>query len=178
VRPTKQGLKPTNRVDRTPAAFATQVLVWASGLLESMVVLGAGPGALLRFTLLDLGPQLGFSTSKLGQQAHVERYLSELDLEDAEPGVETPFQQQPAADTTAAAVVATQARRSSGERAAPRTEQASHRVRLGRLSDVTGRAGLGLAGLAEIGLRALDVQQLAVGGGVGGTRVRALEGGW
>lgn len=121
-------------------------------------------------------PRSNFLTES--QQAHVERYLSELDLEDAEPGVETPFQQQPATDKSAAAVVATQARRSSGERAPRRTEQVSHTARAGRASDVAGRAGLGLAGLAEIGLRALDVQQLVVGGGVGGTRVRALEGGW
>lgn len=121
-------------------------------------------------------PRSNFLTES--QQAHVERYLSELDLEGAEPGVETPFQQQPAADNPAAAVVAAQTRRPSVERVARRTEQASHRT---KGSDVAGRAGLGLAGLAGIGLRALDatgVQQLVVGGGVGDTRVRALQGVW
>jgi len=125
-----------------------------------------------RLQAQDPAPQLAAPRSNFltaSQQAHVERYIAAVDLEDPEPAVESPFQQAAAGsdDGRAAAAVPnqTQMRRANTERTAPRQTEY---VRPPRSSSATrsggnGRAGLGLAG---IGLRTLDttaVQQL-VGG--------------
>ena len=125
-------------------------------------------------------PRSNFLTES--QQANVERYLAELDLDDAEPAVEVPFNQQASADdveSVASAVGAPQLRRSNTERASRRTGHGSRASGSGngssvarRESDVGGRTGLSLSGF---GLRSSGRPQL-VGNGLGNLRVSGICG--
>jgi len=115
-------------------------------------------------------PRSNFLTAS--QQAHVERYIADVDLEDAEPAVESPFQQAAGTDDEEPAAVVpnqTPMRRSNTERAAPRPTEYVRPPRSSsatrKSSDVggSGRAGFGLSGIGLSTLDTTGVRQL-VGG--------------